>query len=73
MRVRMMFRAIAALGKSLGLSVAAEGVEDAEQRAYVTDARCDIMQGNGLCRPLTAVAFEALLSAEGDSKTLKHS
>lgn len=70
MRVRMMFRAISALGKSLGLSVAAEGVEDAGQRAFVTATQCDIMQGNGLCRPLTAAAFEALLSAEDDSITL---
>ncbi|NIG22426.1 EAL domain-containing protein, partial [Pantoea sp. Al-1710] len=70
MRVRMMFRAIAALGKSLGLSVAAEGVEDKAQRAFVTTAQCDIMQGNGLCRPLTAAAFEALLHAEDDSMTL---
>ena len=70
MRVRMMFRAIAALGKSLGLSVAAEGVEDAGQRAFVTAAQCDIMQGNGLCRPLTAAAFEALIAAEDDSITL---
>ncbi|KJV25399.1 bifunctional diguanylate cyclase/phosphodiesterase [Pantoea sp. SM3] len=73
MRVRMMFRAIAALGKSLGLSVAAEGVEDTAQRAFVTTAQCDIMQGNGLCRPLTAAAFEALLHAEDDSMTLTDS
>lgn len=70
MRVRMMFRAIAALGKILGLSVAAEGVEDAGQRTFVTAAQCDIMQGNGLCRPLTAAAFEALIAAEDDSITL---
>ncbi|KJV49607.1 diguanylate cyclase [Pantoea sp. BL1] len=70
MRVRMMFRAIAALGKSLGLSVAAEGVEDVGQRAFVTGAQCDIMQGNGLCRPLTAAAFEALLAAENASMTI---
>ncbi|MDF7651014.1 EAL domain-containing protein [Erwiniaceae bacterium L1_54_3] len=69
-RVRMMFRAIAALGKSLGLSVAAEGVEDVGQRAFVTGAQCDIMQGNGLCRPLTAAAFEALLAAENASMTI---
>ncbi|MBK5017109.1 EAL domain-containing protein [Pantoea sp. S62] len=67
MRIRMVFRAVATLGKSLGLSVAAEGVEDAAQRVFVTTARCDIMQGNGLCRPLTAAAFEAMLMAEDDS------
>ncbi|KGT91734.1 putative bifunctional diguanylate cyclase/phosphodiesterase [Enterobacter cancerogenus] len=70
MRVRMMFRAIAELGKSLGLSVAAEGVEDVGHRAFVTGAQCDIMQGNGLCRPLTAAAFEALLAAENASMTI---
>ncbi|MBK0127412.1 EAL domain-containing protein [Pantoea sp. S61] len=73
MRVRMMFRAIAALGKSLGLSVAAEGVEDAGQRTFVTGAQCDIIQGNGLCRPLTPAAFEALLNTEDDSMMLTDS
>ncbi|KOA71233.1 diguanylate cyclase [Pantoea sp. CFSAN033090] len=70
-RVRVMFHAIATLGKSLGLSVAAEGIENTAQRMFVTSARCDIMQGNALCRPLTAAAFEALLIAEDDSMTLR--
>ncbi len=69
MRIRMMFRAIAALGKSLGLSVSAEGVEDTAQQVFVTTARCDVMQGNGLCRPLTPEAFEALLMSDDDSFT----
>ncbi|PJZ04114.1 bifunctional diguanylate cyclase/phosphodiesterase [Pantoea rodasii] len=73
LRVRMMFRAVAALGKSLGLSVAAEGIEDTAQRVFVTTAQCDIMQGNGLCRPLTAGDFEALLTAEGDGIRLADS
>ncbi len=64
MRVRMMFRAITALGKSLGIRVAAEGVEDKEQIAFVTAAGCDIMQGNGLCQPLTPADFEAMLCGE---------
>lgn len=62
MRVRVMFRAMVALGKSLEISVAAEGVENDTQRAFVTTAECDIIQGNGLCRPLTAEAFEAKLT-----------
>lgn len=69
MRIRMMFRAITALGKSLGLSVSAEGVEDAAQQIFVTTARCDVIQGNGLCRPLNAMAFEALLMSDDDSFT----
>lgn len=65
--VRMMFRAIAALGKSLGISVAAEGVEDMKQQAFITAAQCDIMQGNGLCPPLSAAEFESLLAADANS------
>jgi diguanylate cyclase (GGDEF)-like protein/PAS domain S-box-containing protein len=61
MRARMMFLGIATLGKSLGIRVVAEGVENAEQRAFVMEARCDTMQGNGLCRPLTSEVFETLL------------
>jgi len=64
MRVRMMFRAISALGKSLGIRVAAEGVENREQIAFITAAGCDIMQGNGLCQPLTPADFEAMLYGE---------
>ncbi|AVV39912.1 putative bifunctional diguanylate cyclase/phosphodiesterase [Pantoea vagans] len=67
MRVRMMFRSITALGKSLGIRVAAEGVEDKEQIAFVTSAGCHIMQGNGLCRPLTPADFEAMLYGEEHS------
>ncbi|WP_285797970.1 EAL domain-containing protein, partial [Pantoea sp. QMID4] len=67
MRVRMMFRSITALGKSLGIKVAAEGVEDKEQIAFVTSAGCNIMQGNGLCRPLTPAEFEAMLCGEEHS------
>lgn len=66
-RVQMMFHSVAALGKSLGLNVAAEGIEDTAQRIFVTAAECDIMQGNGLCRPLTAAGFSALLTDENDT------
>jgi len=62
--VQTMFRAMAALGKSLGINVAAEGVEEGMQQAFVTSAQCDIMQGNGLCRPLTVSDFETLLTEE---------
>lgn len=62
MRTRMMVRAIAALGRSLGVSVAAEGIEDDVQRTFVTTAQCGIVQGNGLGRPMTAAAFEKLIT-----------
>ena len=70
--VQAMFRAMTALGKSLGVNVAAEGVEEEEQQAFVTSIQCDIMQGNGLCRPLTASDFEALLTNNsGTSQTTR--
>ena len=44
--------AIAALGRSLDLSLVAEGVETPEQRAFLETQQCDRMQGYLLSRPL---------------------
>ena len=60
-RIRMMFRALAALGKSLSMTVLAEGVENGVQRDFATQAQCDTVQGNALGEPLTPEAFQALL------------
>jgi EAL domain-containing protein (putative c-di-GMP-specific phosphodiesterase class I) len=43
---------VAKLGRSLGLTVVAEGVETPEQLALVRDARCDAVQGFLVSRPL---------------------
>ena len=53
---------IAAMGKALGLLVAAEGVENAAQLARLTALGCDEWQGHHFSAPLEAHAFEALLS-----------
>jgi len=46
--------AVLALGRAMGLSVAAEGVETVEQRAFLDLAGCKEMQGYYFSRPVPA-------------------
>lgn len=54
-------RAIITLAKSLKLSVVAEGVETADQLAYLRSQGCDRIQGYFFSRPLDPAAFDALM------------
>jgi diguanylate cyclase len=53
--------AIIAMAHSLGLSVVAEGVETEAQLQFLRAARCDIMQGYYLARPLPVEQMTDLL------------
>lgn len=49
------------MGKSLGLTVVAEGIETASQYAQLVEAGCDVGQGYYISRPLSADALNAWL------------
>jgi diguanylate cyclase (GGDEF)-like protein/PAS domain S-box-containing protein len=55
--------AVISMGKSLHMGVVAEGVETAEQLAYLREQNCPAGQGYYLGRPVAAGEFTALLSA----------
>jgi diguanylate cyclase (GGDEF)-like protein len=52
-------RMIIDLGRSLGLKIVAEGVEDAATAQALRDMGCDIAQGYHFARPLPAADFDA--------------
>lgn len=54
-------RAIIAMGKTLGLTVVAEGVEKEEQIAFLKAHHCDQVQGYHISRPAPADDFVAWL------------
>jgi diguanylate cyclase (GGDEF)-like protein/PAS domain S-box-containing protein len=53
--------AIIAMGKTLSLTVVAEGVETQEQEAFLRAHACDEMQGYYFSKPVVADEFAALL------------
>lgn len=63
-----MTRAIIAMGKSLGLTVIAEGVETVEQQNFLTDNACDETQGFYFSKPITADGIEVLLRGQADAR-----
>jgi diguanylate cyclase (GGDEF)-like protein len=56
-------QAIISMGKALGMTVIAEGVETAEQHAFLRNHACDEMQGYLFSKPLPAPQLARLLRA----------
>lgn len=56
--------AIIAMGKTLSLTVVAEGVETADQQTFLREQACDEMQGYYFSKPIGADEFAALLGKE---------
>jgi diguanylate cyclase (GGDEF)-like protein/PAS domain S-box-containing protein len=67
---RAITEAIIAMGKTLSLTVVAEGVETAEQEAFLREHACDEMQGYYFSKPIPATDFANLLRA--NSQPLKN-
>lgn len=63
--------AIIKMSHSLNFKVIAEGVETAEQLAYLKQYECDEIQGFYFSHPLTAEDFAALLQSEKMLETLQ--
>jgi EAL domain-containing protein (putative c-di-GMP-specific phosphodiesterase class I) len=63
---RAIVRAIARLGRSLGVSVTAEGVETEEQRTFLRRLGCEELQGFLLSRPLSTADAIALLQCRSE-------
>jgi diguanylate cyclase (GGDEF)-like protein len=54
-------RSILSLARGLGIGTVGEGVETEEQRAFLIDAGCDLVQGFFYAPPLPRPAFERFL------------
>ena len=61
----MIARAVVALGRSLGKTVVAEGVEHESQFAALREHGCNEFQGYLFARPLTAEDLLRLLTEAG--------
>ncbi len=59
-----LFKTMVEMGRALGLSVTAEGVETAAERDTITALGCEVMQGYLASKPLHGEALHAWLKAQ---------
>ncbi|TAH13706.1 MAG: EAL domain-containing protein [Curvibacter sp.] len=63
---RAIVRGVVGLANALGLTVVAEGVETAEQQAFLRESGCHTLQGYYIARPLAVEALEEWMAAHHD-------
>ncbi len=63
---RAIARTIIELGRGLGLTVLAEGVETQEQKEFIYQSGCELMQGYFFSKPISAEAAEILLKNQSE-------
>jgi diguanylate cyclase (GGDEF)-like protein len=61
------------IAKNLNLKIVAEGIENDEQRKFIVDQKCDILQGYYFSGPLQNDAFEKLFLEAEHTEELKSS
>lgn len=61
--------AIISLGKNLGLTLIAEGIEDKTQLHVLKKMKCDLLQGYLYSKPVPAEQFNLLLASVANNKT----
>ena len=66
---RAITEAIIAMGKTLSLTIVAEGVETPEQKAFLRERACDEMQGYYFSTPVRPDEFAALLRKQDSSRS----
>ncbi len=67
---RAITEAIIAMGKTLSLTIVAEGVETLEQKTFLRECACDEMQGYYFSTPVPPEEFALLLRKYGTSRPL---
>lgn len=68
---RAVIASVVKLAKDLNMEVISEGVETLEQVEFLTEARCDMVQGFYFAKPMPADEFESLWFKELEETTHK--
>jgi diguanylate cyclase (GGDEF)-like protein len=68
-RVSKLVSALLHTARALGVSITAEGVEEAGQAAFLRNAGCEHMQGYLFARPMPAAEMDALLRLKAQAAT----